>query len=363
MALLGSFAYITSSELLREISLRQLDALAESKARDLLKVNEGWKNQVRLIHEGSGLSTLMRSNNEDKDRAKQHLRLIGERSIEAVEALVQIKIVEYGQVSSNFGIDYRFSDIILPSTLDEIQYSGSFHDEAGVLYVVYTALLPGENPGHIEVVFNTVDVDSVTGNYTGLGETGEVMLVQLEKDETVTVLNSSRFQEQSENEVARFPLEDASDAVQRVVSGQSGIFDGGHKDYRGKTVWAATRFLSDLGWGLVVKIDSTEEGKRADFLFDALIDIAIALSAFAIIGGTLLGFYLARPIHELAVFVGRIRDGEEGLRADVKGDDEIAYLAGSINAMLEYFDSLKESDSEQKPAKQPPPKASGDDSL
>ena len=73
MGLLGSFAYQTSSSLLQEISLRQLDALAESKARDLLKVNEGWKNQVRLIHEGSGLSALMQSNNEEKDRAGQSL--------------------------------------------------------------------------------------------------------------------------------------------------------------------------------------------------------------------------------------------------------------------------------------------------
>ena len=275
---------------------------------------------------------------------------------------VQIKIVEDGQLSSSFGIDYQFSNIILPTSLDEIQYSGSFHDEAGMLYVVYTALLLGDKPGHIEVVFNTVDVESVTGNYTGLGETGEVMLVQLEKDETVTVLNSRRFKEQSENEVVRYPLEGASDAVQRVLSGQSGIFDGSHKDYRGEIVWAATRFLSDLGWGLVVKIDSTEEGRRAGFLLDSLIDIAVALSAFAIIGGTILGFYLARPIHELAVFVGRIRHGEEGLRAEVKGDDEIAYLSESINELMEHFDSLKASVNEQDSVKRSPSDTSGDDS-
>ncbi len=42
MALLGTFAYITSADLLQEISLRQLDALAESKKRDLNKVYASW---------------------------------------------------------------------------------------------------------------------------------------------------------------------------------------------------------------------------------------------------------------------------------------------------------------------------------
>ncbi len=40
MMLLGTFAYITSAGMLQEISLRQLDALAESKKRDLTKVYE-----------------------------------------------------------------------------------------------------------------------------------------------------------------------------------------------------------------------------------------------------------------------------------------------------------------------------------
>ena len=49
MALLGAFAYKTSSELLQQISVRQLDALAESKKRDLLKVYDSWQDQIRQV--------------------------------------------------------------------------------------------------------------------------------------------------------------------------------------------------------------------------------------------------------------------------------------------------------------------------
>jgi len=46
MLFVGSFAYQTAAERLRQVSERQLDALAESKRSDLNKVLEGWRDRV-----------------------------------------------------------------------------------------------------------------------------------------------------------------------------------------------------------------------------------------------------------------------------------------------------------------------------
>ena len=192
--------------------------------------------------------------------------------------------------------------------------------------------------GHIEVVFDATEIESVTSNYTGLGDTGEVIAVMLRPDDSVMILNDLRHEAET-NQIAG--LANSSAAMRHVMSGKSGIVTTGI-DYRGQEVLASTRFIEELDWGLIVKVDKTEEDMRADTLLDSMFDIGLALSAFAIIGGTLLGFYLARPIHDLAVLLGRIRHGETTLRANTEGDDEIAYLAETLNELLDHMPPAEE---------------------
>ena len=196
----------------------------------------------------------------------------------------------------------------------------------------------------MEVAFNTSDLQTATSDHTGLGETGEIMVISRHDQESAILLNPRRHHLEIMPRVV--PISSTSAVVQRVLDGESGIYIDSYEDYRGQQVWAATRYLPDVEWGLVVKVDTTEEELRADTLLEAMFDIGIALSAFAIIGGTLLGFYLARPIHELAVLVERVRKGETDLRAEFEGDDEIAYLAESLNELLDHV-AYDESDTQE----------------
>lgn len=347
MGLIALFAYQTSAQLLQEVSIRQLDALAEGKAMDLVKVHQGWRDKTRLIRNGAelqqGLKNLIQTHD---DTAHQELTKVLSFTALGIEGVERVTVVAIdGKEVCQVGRAQVYAEIELPDGERQIAYQGvHLSEEKGLLVTFTTPLMAdGEVIGGIEIVFEANDMEQVASNYTGLGETGEVVVVTPGRNGGVLVLNRLRHSEALASPGA-MPNAQISEPVKRVLAGESGVFIDEGLDYRGERVWAATRFLAEPGWGLVVKVDSSEETERADFLRDAMFDIALALSAFAIIGGTLLGFYLARPIHDLALLVQRIREGEGDLRANIKGDDEIAYLGESVNALVDYMQANEPTD-------------------
>ncbi len=339
MTLLGVFAYQTSADLLEETSIRQLDALAETKLRDLERVQEGWRDQLLLIKGRTPLSeNLQRYLTSGDEAARQQVLRIIEDAATAVDDVDQIRvlsmegeeIVSYGRIVAS----YRQ---LMPARPGVVVFNDSFPANTGGVRVVYSSLIVGDTSpiGVIEVVFDAFAIESVTDNYAGLGETGEVIIAMREQDDSVLVLNTLRHADEETGNRAAF--EEVPEPMRQALSPENTQRPLQAVDYRGVEVLAATRHMAATGWGMVVKIDVDEESGRAITLRDALIDIGLALSAFAIVGGTMLGFYLARPIHDLAVLVERVRHGETDLRAEVEGDDEIAYLADSVNELLDHF--------------------------
>lgn len=339
MALLGTFAYHTSANLLQEISLRQLDALAESKRRDLLKVYDGWEDYLRLVRDRTQLKQSILDYVENHNIAALHRvdRIIQGIAVAGTEIDKIIVFSVDGDEITSFGRS-TVSHSEVPIGKD-VTYVGTYETADGLRVALNTGItLDGALIGGIELIVNASDVFDVTGDYTGLGETGEAFLV-MKDDGKIRVLNPLR------HEVVGFdglsPVADATGDLRAVFSTEDDALIE-QQDYRGEQVWLATRFIEKLGWGLVVKVDVAEEEMRAKKLREALFDIAIALSAFAIIGGALLGYYLARPIQELTDVVSRMRHGESGLRMEVKGDDEIAYLAESLNEFLNYVEEQQD---------------------
>jgi len=337
MALLGTFAYITSADLLQEISLRQLDALAESKKRDLNKVYASWVDKLRLLRSNDQLSRLVRDYAETDD--EEALRQL-ERVLQGVKvALPLIDKIEIYDIDGNEITAAGRTKVVHERVEigEEVVHVGTYLTADGLRVALLSGIsLDGTLVGVIEIIFDASDIFDITGDYTGLGETGEAFVVMREEGR-LTVLNPLRMD--VEVVTTQQILDYASDDMRLVFEADENRLGEAYEDYRGEKVWLATRYLEQPDWGLVVKVDVSEEAKRADALQESLIDIAVALSAFAIIGGALLGFYLARPIHELALIVERMRHGEWGLRAEVKGDDEIAYLSGALNQFVEYIET------------------------
>jgi nitrogen fixation/metabolism regulation signal transduction histidine kinase len=63
--------------------------------------------------------------------------------------------------------------------------------------------------------------------------------------------------------------------------------------------------------------------------------VGLSAAALAILMGALVGAVLARPIRKLWEVVRGIRDGKTDLRASIRGEDEVSFLAECFNKLMD----------------------------
>jgi hypothetical protein len=93
-------------------------------------------------------------------------------------------------------------------------------------------------------------------DYTGLGRTGESLLAKRAENGDALFLTPLRFDPQA---VLRRRLEKdhvGTPIMQALLEKEQIMLDA--RDYRGAPVLAATRYIQETGWGLVVKMDREE---------------------------------------------------------------------------------------------------------
>jgi len=336
MALLGYFSYRTSSELLKDITTRQLEALAESRQDDLENVYKSWLDQIQLIRSRTRMREHLTSYNETGDTAElAPVQRILDDVLDAVQTLKRITVFSPdGEPLVSTG-DAEIPPLFRAAENNEITIGGTHPLTRGDVLVVLDAPIIVDNKivAVLEVVRDAVDITVVTSDYTGLGETGETFVVIEDQEGVIRVLNPLRHDNSIEPRVIE--VAEAGADVRGALAGDEQIFTTGLQDYRGISVWSATRHLAHLNWGLVVKVDEQEELSRILEQRDIIFDLALALSAFAVIGAMILSLIITKPIHELVEVVEHIRDGDMNVRVTVRGDDEIAFLADSINDLMD----------------------------
>jgi len=341
MLVLGAFAYRLSVGLLQAHALRQLEAVAESKKGSLAKVLDAWRDRANLIASRTQLRLSLRDLELDSHSAElaRIRRILGDAhgAVPTVRGIVVFDaagtpVAWTGERPSPDSADIKlFGD---PEAMTA--YRGVRPAEDGTLEVTYLAPLRLESDliGALEVRMDAHELIEVSADYTGLGDSGETLIAHLGPDGRAAILNPVRHVGGGQGPALDFG---ASDPVDRALSGDEGAHSDASIDHRGEEVWAATRTLSEPGWGLVVQVDKAEEMQVAQQLRRTLVKLGVSLSAFAIVIGTLLGLYFARPLRELADVAHRIRHGEFDLRANVRSDDEVGELARTFNKMIEVL--------------------------
>jgi PAS domain S-box-containing protein len=178
----------------------------------------------------------------------------------------------------------------------------------------------------VGVIIATMDTrafDEILLNRKGLGETGEVYLV----NENKKMVSESRFIENAafRQTVDTLPVKECLEKGNEI----NAIYD----DYRNIPIVGFSYCAKDLGLVLLAEIDEAEIFKPITQLKNQIILISIAISTIFVAIAFYVSRTISRPITKLRNAVDRISKGDYNYRVDIKSGDEIGHLAHQFDEM------------------------------
>jgi len=172
---------------------------------------------------------------------------------------------------------------------------------------------------------------NLVSDYSGLGRTGETILVKRDEYGDGLFLTPARFNKFAALSQVVSKKETNDPIIQALSENQKLYTDA--VDYRKKPVLAATKYIETPGWGLVVKIDKEEAFSSISQLQKLLIVIILSSLILVIFISYYFAQNITRPIIDLTKVAGDVSKGNLSARAAVRTDDEIGILSRVFNQM------------------------------
>ncbi|MFC2140333.1 ATP-binding protein [Candidatus Auribacterota bacterium] len=219
-------------------------------------------------------------------------------------------------------------------------FEGLFSDKTGApfFYLSGPLLLEDKLLGVVVVISKADSITNITSDYSGMGETGEVYLV----NQDYYMVTPSRFiknivlkQKVDTINVRECFLHGTLSPEERKEKDEMKIF----RDYRGIEVLGVHAYIAKTNWALLAEIDKKEVFGRMDNLRNVLIVLGIILILFMWIIAARVAETLSRPIQKLQHGVEIIGSGNLDYKVGTAKKDEIGSLSRAFNRMTE---NLKE---------------------
>ena len=347
MAALGVFTVRAVDSAFRARTDDQLNGLAVFKREAVEQVIESWKERVALVASRTQLRiSVAEFGRSGSEASLARITRILRDATAAAPAFVELLVHDVdGRTVASVGsaVDHGpLDDRLLDHTENEteIRYSGVAFRPSAPPVVAFTAPLRGDDGallGHLHATMTTDEIQALSDNYDGLGDTGETIIVARDADGRVRTLHPVRFPP-SGTGGSGLVVETDRAAAQSLEGGEVRLTNE-LTDYRNERVYIATRHIVEPDWGLVVKIDEEEQKLPIMEFRQDMAQLAVTLAAFAILFGTFLGIRFAQPIHGLAEAAAKIAGGDFEARSGLQQQDEVGLLARTFDQMA---DSLEE---------------------
>lgn len=185
-----------------------------------------------------------------------------------------------------------------------------------------------ESIGVIISRMRTSSIDNVLLNRSGLGESGEVYIV----NNQLMMLSESRFIEDVifKQKVDTLP-------VQKCLNEEEG-FLGVYENYRNVSVYGSSYCADDLGIVLLVEIDEAEVEKPIDILRDRIFYTGIMITLGMGIVAFVMSKSISRPLIKLKNAANKIASGDFEVRTNITTGDEIGELSHAFDSMAQKLE-------------------------
>lgn len=332
---------LISTDALRKQVFDQLDAVASVQKDRLEGITSQNLEKLTLVTSRTQLRQTLENYTRDprpEYQARMNQILLDTKasatSFRELHVFTLDDVIAASTSSGEIGVNYSGEEFLLRgrvgNTVDIFYF-----DELSRLGVYLSGPLLFNNT-LVGVLVIESDVErflSLTGQYTGLGVTGETQLAERDQNGNARFLTPTRFDPYAALN-RTIPTEDEDSPMIQALLRREQLLSG-VIDYRGQRTLAATRYLPETDWGLVVKIDEAEAFAPIDRLRDSLIIMGLLASVSIALVSIYVGRSITKPILELTNTASRISQGELSKRVNVSSKDEIGTLAQAFNRMAE----------------------------
>ncbi|WNJ94347.1 ATP-binding protein [Vibrio ruber] len=345
---MGAFGYISNqagAKMLNQSVDQLLNAVATNQQGRLYNLIHAWKDRVALI--ASRTQLRLSFNDYLRNPNQQSLQKIDSIIQDAIESVSKVKSIQLKKLNGEIVLQTQPNQAnkvaatleLTDNSQTDIVLKTITRDLNGGMYIQIESpmILQGEKIGVIVATLAADELLSSTQSYTGMGISGETILFTENQAGKLVYITPLRYPEHMAKpaDATSFALANGGSLVEAIEYHTQDIIRS--NDYRNTDVLAVARYLQELNWSIVVKVDQHEIMQPMKHYQYLLVIAAVVLGVIAIIIGLILGRAVSSPIVKLAADSRRIRLGEHQLRAKVSPTQakELNELARSFNNLAE----------------------------
>lgn len=200
--------------------------------------------------------------------------------------------------------------------------------------------LNDESIGYIRLAFFTDFITDLVRDRTGLGDTGEWLFAVRHESGDALFAVPLKYDQQAAFQ-RRVPRDRMDVPIIQALLGNELIMSDA-PDYRDIPVLASTRYISDLDWGLVAKMNEAEVNRLVNQNRIYIILSEIAIVSVAILAGIVLSIYIAGPIEKLKAHTAKVALGKFESPPETGGWQEVKELNSHFRFMIEALRDLND---------------------